>query len=97
MATMTIGIEDRTTTQKRKEHFAHTESGVTAPEQSTKRALIEKHRHEEWKHRIEEDWQNHVETLQQYLRELLVKNQQLRIALTAANESEGGYGDARNL
>lgn len=96
MATMTIGIGDRSATQKRKEHFAHTDSGDIAPEQSTKRALVEKHGHEEWKHRIDEEWQSHVETLQQYLCELLHKNQQLRMALTATGESEGRYGNARS-
>ena len=96
MATMTVGIGDRTATRTRKGHFAHAESGVIAPGQSAKRAIIEKHAHEEWNGRIEEEWQSHVETLQQYLRELLLKNQQLRMALMTANESEGGYGDARN-
>jgi hypothetical protein len=45
MATMTVGIGDRTATQTRKGHFAHAESGVIAPGQSAKRAIIEKHAH----------------------------------------------------
>ena len=38
--------------------------------------------------RIEEAWQGHLETLQQYMCELLLANQQLRMALKAVNEPE---------
>jgi hypothetical protein len=82
--------------QKRREHFAQTNSGATSPERRS-RPFIERHGHEEWKQRIEEDWQNHLETLRQCMRELGRKNQQLRMALTTANETERGYGDAINF
>jgi hypothetical protein len=54
-------------------------------------ALIERRGHEEWKRGLEEDWQSHLETLQKCVCELLLKNQQLRMALTA-NEPERGHG-----
>jgi hypothetical protein len=47
--------------------------------------------------RIEEAWQGHLATLQQCVCELLLKNQQLRMALIAANEPEQGYENAGNL
>jgi hypothetical protein len=56
-----------------------------------KAALIEGRGHEEWTRGLEEDWQSHLETLQKCVCELLLKNQQLRMALTA-NEPERGHG-----
>ncbi len=93
MTTVTIRIGDVMAIQRRQEHFAQMNSGVIAPE----RALIERHGHEEWTQRIEAAWQGHLETLQQYVCELLLKNQQLRMALMEANEPEPGRGDAGNL
>ena len=97
MTTATIGVGDVEASQRRQEHFAQTNSEAVTPEQNTERAHIESRGHEEWAQRIEEAWQGHIETLQQYLCELLVKNQQLRMALMAANEPERGHRDARNL
>lgn len=85
MTTVTIRIGDVMAIQRRREHFAQTNSGAITPEQSTERAFIERHGHEEWKQRIEASWQGHLETLQQCVCELLLKNQQLRMALMAAN------------
>jgi hypothetical protein len=82
-------------TQKRQQHFAQTTSRVISFEQSMKMALTERRGHEEWKHGLEEDWQSHMETLQKYVCELLLKNQQLRMALTA-NEPERRHRDAIN-
>jgi hypothetical protein len=78
-------------TQKREQHFARTTSRVISFEQRMKTALIESRGHEEWKRRLEEDWQSHLETLQKCVCELLLKNQKLRMALTA-NEPERGHG-----
>jgi hypothetical protein len=97
MTTVTIRIGDVVATQRRQEHFAQTNSGVIAPEQSTERALIERHGHEEWTQRIEEAWQGHLAALQQYVCELLLRNQQLRMALVAVDEPERGREDASNL
>ena len=82
-------------TQKREQHFARMTSRVISVEQRMKKELIERRGHEEWKQGLEEDWQSHMETLQKYVCELLRKNQQLRVALTA-NEPERGHGDAIN-
>jgi len=83
-------------TQNHHENLAQTSGGVIYPEQKTKRALVERRGHEEWKQRIEEDWQGHVETLQQCVCELLIKNQQLRLALMATNAPQQGYRGAIN-
>ena len=82
-------------THKREQHFARATSRVISLEQRMKTALIERRGHEEWKRGLEEDWQSHLETLQKCVCELLRKNQQLRVALTA-NEPERGHGDAIN-
>jgi hypothetical protein len=74
-------------TQKREQHFARMTPRVISFEQRMKMALIERRGHEEWKRGLEEDWQSHLETLQKCVCELLLKNQQLRMALTA-NEPE---------
>ncbi len=97
MTTVTIRIGDVMAAQMRQEHLAQANSGAIALEQSTERALTERRGHEEWMQRVDEAWQGHLETLQQYVCELLLKNQQLRMALTAANEPGQGSEDARNL
>jgi hypothetical protein len=84
-------------TQIRQERFAQTHAGVTSVAQATKGGLIETRGHEEWKQWLEEDWQDHLETLQRYVCELLIKNQKLRMALTVAGEQELGYGDVIKL
>ena len=97
MTTVTIHLGDVIATQRRQEHFAQTSSGTIAYEQRTERALVERHGHEEWMQSIDETWQGHLETLQQYVCELLAKNQQLRMALMSANDPGQGYKDARSL
>jgi hypothetical protein len=77
--------------------FAHTHSGIVSPEESAKRAPIERTGHEEWKQRLEEDWQSHLETLQKYVCELLIKNQKLRTALSSAIRPRRDYTDAIKL
>ena len=89
MKTATIG-----TAQDPPELFAQTNSGAIPPGQRTKRPPTERHRHEEWKQRIEEYWQNHLETLQRCVRELLRENQQPGMAFATANKPERGYGNA---
>ncbi len=77
--------------QRRREIFIQTNSGSLSRNQSTKRPLTERHGHEEWKQRIDEDWQNHLEILQQYMAALLGKNQQPGMTLAMAIEPERGY------
>jgi hypothetical protein len=86
MATVTVRTENVMATQKRQELCARTNARAISPAQRTIRPLAERHGHEEWNQRIEEDWQSHLETMQQYVCELLRKNQQLRMALTTAND-----------
>jgi hypothetical protein len=88
MTTVTIRLGDVMATQARREHLAQTNPEAIALGQQTERALTERHGHEAWKQRMEETWQGHLQTLQQCVCELLVKNQQLRMALMAANEPQ---------
>jgi len=100
METVVTRIGDVVAAQKRGQHFTETtqaDSGVILPERGAKRSLGEKHGHEEWTQRTAADWQHHLETLQQCVCELLLKNQQLRMALVAAREPERGYRDAIGL
>lgn len=97
MTTVTIRLGDLIAARRRQEQFSQTNSTNIAYEQRPGRALIERHGHEEWKQRIDETWQGHLETLQQYVCELLAKNQQLRMALMSANEPERGHRDARSV
>jgi hypothetical protein len=97
MTTAAIRIGEVMATQRRQGHFAQTNSEAIATEQNTDRAHIERHGHEEWTQRIDEAWQGHLEILQQCLCELLLKNQQLRMALIAENGPERKHRDASSL
>ena len=72
-------------------------SGATSPAGKSKRPITGRHGHKEWESAIEADWQNHLQTLQQCLGELLRKNQQMRVALGRADEPRRGYGHAIGL
>jgi hypothetical protein len=100
MKTAIARIGDVMATQKHGGHFTQitqTSPGGISPEQRAKRALSERRGREEWKQRIEEDWQSQFERLQQCVCELLLKNRQLRMALMAADERDRIYRDAVNL
>jgi hypothetical protein len=97
MATVTIRKREVMSTQKSQEFLTQMNSGVISLGQRTKRPTPERHGHENWKQRIEEDWQNHLQTMQKYVSELVRKNQQLRAALTTANEPKRRYGNFINL
>lgn len=84
--TVTIRIGDVVATQKLQPHFAQRKSGVISLEQRTKWVLIETRGHEEWRQGLEEDWQKHLDTLQKYVRELLLRNQQVRMALLQTSQ-----------
>jgi hypothetical protein len=93
MTTATIRIGDVTANQMGREHLAQTNSGAFALEQSREATLGEGHGHEEWVQRIEGAWQGHLESLQQCVCELLLKNEQLRMELTAARKPGRGCPD----
>ncbi len=96
MASVTIRVAEVNGTQRRQEDFARTNSGVIQHEQGTRKTTLERHGHEGWKQLIEETWLGQLESLQQYVCELLQKNEQLRMALMAANERGRLHRDARN-
>ena len=85
MTTATIRFGDMAASHKAQEHFAHTSSGTIVKKQDTERTLAERRGHEEWTQGIEQAWQGHLDTLQECVCQLLVKNQQLRMALTTAD------------
>jgi len=97
MTTVTIRRGDVMAARNHREHLAQTHSGIISPDESAKRALTERAGHEEWKQRLDEDWQSHLETLQKYVCELLIKNQKLRTALSSAYEPRRDYRDAVKL
>jgi hypothetical protein len=97
MTTVTTRIGEVIANQRRQEHFAQTTFGVIAPDQGTEKAFNGRHRHKEWAQEIEEAWQGHLSTLQRYVCDLLVENQQLRMRLVAANEPERRNGTAGSI
>jgi hypothetical protein len=97
MSTATIRIGSVMARQMRSEHFAQSNPGAIALKQTTERELPGGHAHEDWMRSVEEAWQGHLETLQQQVCELLLRNQQLRMALNAANEPKQGYKNAGNF
>ncbi len=90
-------IGDVMATQKRQKRSSQALAEATLAEQSSKGEPFEMHGQEVWKQRLEEDWQDHLETLQRYVCELLIKNQKLRMALMVAGEPKRGYGNAIKL
>ena len=97
MRSVTIRREDFRPAQKSQELLARTNSRTISPAQRTKDQVVERHPHEDWKQRLEGDWQNHLDTLKRYVCELAGKNQQARIASTPANEPKRRYGNAISL
>jgi len=59
-----------------------------------RKPVTERHAHEDWKQRIEEDWQRHLKAMQKYVGELVRNNQQQGMALTTANDPKRRYGNA---
>ena len=97
MATVTIRRGDVRPAQKRQELWAQTISGVISAGQRTKRPMPERHAHEVWKQRMEQDWQSHIETLQRYMCALARRSQQPGPELATANEPKRRYGNAINV
>lgn len=90
MTTATIRVEDVMATKRREEHFAQTNSGAIA---QSKRAKEHSLTDTDIK---KEAWQGHLKNLQRYVCELLLQNQELRLALIAVNGPERGHGDPTN-
>ena len=96
MSTATVRIGDAMATPMRQEHFAPSNSGALPLKQCTEMALTENRAHEEWMLRMEETWQGHLKTLQQYVRELVIKNQP-GIAPSAVNGPKRKYKNTGNF
>ncbi len=97
MTTVAVCVGDGPATRRHQEHFVQADSMAIAPEQRAERPFTGRHGHEEWMERIDEAWQGHLETLRQYISGVLLKNQQLRASLLAANEIERRHGNGRAL
>ena len=68
---------------------------IGSSKERSKRALTKRVRNEEWERRIEKDWQGHLETLRQYICELLIKNQPFGMKLMEADKpSQEWFPDA---
>jgi hypothetical protein len=66
-------------THQHQERAAHRLAGVAAPStKRTPRTSADRPRNGQWERRIEADWQGHLQTLRQWIGELLIKNQDLR-------------------
>jgi len=97
MRTMNFQNGNVTPNRKSQELSARTTAGTVAPGQKARKPVPLDHGHQEWKQRIEGDWQSHLETLQRYVSELARRNRQLRTALVTASVPKGGYGNAVNI
>jgi hypothetical protein len=72
------------TTQQRQEPFGQAPADTIASLQRLMIAPVSGLWHEQSDPRLEEQWQDRLRTLQQWICELLFKNQQLRMSLAAA-------------
>jgi hypothetical protein len=96
MTSLDIRIGDIMATRQPQDPFAQASAGTLAPEQGSASASTERQEDERWKKRNEADWQDRLENLQRCVCELLIKNQQLRMALSATIEPERAYRGASN-
>jgi hypothetical protein len=80
--------------QQRREPFAQAPAFAFASVQRLTGAPDAGRLHEQPYQRLEEEWQDRLRSLQQWICELLLKNQQLRMLLESAEAPEGGdrYG-----
>lgn len=94
---LVICIGDVMATQQRQEPFVQVPAGVFAPMQRLTSALVTGPTYEPAAQEREEDGQDLVSHLQQWICELLIKNQQLRMSLQSATALEQEDQDSRNL
>jgi hypothetical protein len=74
-------------TERRQKPFCKATAGSIAPLQLLASRVIAAHHYEEPARRPEE-WQEHLRSLQQWVCDLLIKNQELRMALDSATAEE---------
>jgi len=97
MTTAPIHRSDVMAAENDQDHLVRRRSEVLSSEERTSGPLTETSGHEGWRQRLEEDWQSHLETLQRYVCELLIKNQRLRTELLSASAPKRRHRDAINL
>lgn len=97
MATNTIRIKNNFAAQGRDNKVAKASPDDCALRKIAEVAPSRKHGHEDWTLEMEEVWQGHIESLQLCVCELLLKNQELRMALMATKEQEVNYGNSGNV
>jgi hypothetical protein len=96
MATMAICIGDVMAALETQDHCAHLRAGAIAPGNQLIDACIAGAWHEEPEPGPEE-WRSRMRTLQQYVCELLIKNQQLRMSLESTKAAAEQAAWARNV
>jgi|HubBroStandDraft_1064217.scaffolds.fasta_scaffold1837777_2 hypothetical protein len=84
------------TAQQRQEPVGQAPAGITPPLQHLTSATVAGLRHEHSYEEPEEDWQLRLRSSQQWICELLIKNQQLRMLLESAKAPEHGGKNDRN-
>lgn len=97
MTSLNIRIGDVMATHPLQDRFAQARAGNLAPDQGSISASTERQLDERWEKRNEEDWQDRLETLQKCVCELLIKNQKLRMELSATIEPERACRNPMNV
>jgi hypothetical protein len=87
MTMMAICMGDVMNTEQREKPFGNTAEESTMPLQRMTSQVIAGPQYEE-PARGPEEWQDHLRSLQQWVCELLIKNQKLRMALESAMAQE---------
>jgi hypothetical protein len=93
----TICRRDVMAIQARQARYAEANPGTILPARRAKRPALDRRGHEDWKQRIEGEWQSHLQTLHECVRAILSSNQRPGAELTTAMKPERGYGNAINL
>jgi hypothetical protein len=70
-------------TQQYQEPFVHAHAETIEPVQDLRNASVAGLRHEEPDHGLEAEWPERLRSLQRCICELLIKNQELRMALAS--------------
>jgi hypothetical protein len=93
MTTMTICIGGVMAAQQYQEPFVQAHAGAIEPVQRLRGASVAGLRHEQPDQGPEEEWHERFRSLQRCICELLIKNQQLRMALesTTNHQAEEAY------
>lgn len=97
MTAITIRIAGAVVTEQRQEPFTACTARIGSLEHGSSGSSAEVQRREHWEARSDEERQGRIESLQQYVCELLIKNQQLRMALMATIDPERRMHDAGNI